>query len=190
MKIELVENNAGGLFISADGVKWFDATPVQDDSNFADDAAALSAGDTADWTLDTYELDAAPGELVAIWEAGKVTICGNCGTAAKIYLSKNAPTVKHMEAAFFAQRTNEDAQTEGCTPDEIMRSFDYTAEHRALYATGMEILQEWQYTVGKRSTLPAAPADNQIVVDSGYIATSPAYRLVTFSPRKPLTVKA
>lgn len=93
----------------------------------------------------------------------------------------NAPTVKQMEAAFFAQRTNEDAATEGRTPEQIMRDFDYTAEHKAIYDTGMEVLKEWKYAVGKRSTLPPTPADNQIVVDSGYIATSPAYRLVTFS---------
>lgn len=93
----------------------------------------------------------------------------------------SAPTVKQMEAAFFAQRTNEDADVEGCPPEQIMRDFDYTAEHEAIYAAGLEVLKDWRYTVGKRSTLPAAPADNQIVVDSGYIATSPAYRLVTFS---------
>ncbi len=102
-------------------------------------------------------------------------------TAAASAEPMTAPTVKQMEAAFFAQRTNEDAATEGCTPEQIMRDFDYTAEHKAIYDVGVAMLREWKYTVGKRSTLPPAPADNQIVVDSGYIAASPAYRLVTFS---------
>ena len=89
-------------------------------------------------------------------------------------------TQRQMEAAVFADGTRESAETEGCSPEQIMADFEYTPEHVALYAEGIEVLNGYTLKMSKRSRFPDQAGDNQIVVDSGYIATSPAYRLVTF----------
>ncbi len=86
-KIELYENNAGGLLVGA-GATWYDMTLVQDDSSFADDAAAFAAGETQDWTVDRYDgADVtARAELIAVWENGEIEIVSTPGSAARCYL--------------------------------------------------------------------------------------------------------
>ena len=89
-------------------------------------------------------------------------------------------TQHQMEAAVFTESTRDAARTEECTVTQLMADFEYTPEHKALYAEGVGVLANYTLHMSKRSRFPDQPGDNQIVTDSGYIATSPAYRLVTF----------
>lgn len=70
--INLYEDNAGNLYIGADAGPWWIVTGAADGS-FDDDATAIAAGDTADWTVE--RLDAEPGyPIVATWEDGALGI--------------------------------------------------------------------------------------------------------------------
>lgn len=86
MKINLIEDNAGGLFIGPDNGPWHDVTAVQCTSIFADDADALTQGETSDWTTDVYG-EQPLGDVVAVWENGKVTLAKTWGRAANEYLA-------------------------------------------------------------------------------------------------------
>ncbi len=89
--INLIEDNAGGLFIGTDNGPWYDMTQVQSDSTFGADAAALLAGETSDWTVDRYDEEPI-GELVGEWVDGALRIVmqpdgyTKAGIAARIYM--------------------------------------------------------------------------------------------------------
>jgi hypothetical protein len=104
--ITLYESNAGHLFIARDGDEtYYDMTDLQDVSSFDEDAAALAAGETADWTVDTYrsgEYDLRVGEpngarRVAEYksETGETTLDTNHlatpGHAGRRYLRLHSP---------------------------------------------------------------------------------------------------
>lgn len=94
-------------------------------------------------------------------------------------------TANEMYAAYAARRINEMARTEECSADEIIGTYagddQQYREDLAEYKLGQEILNNHKVTIHRSSasTIRPTPADNQIVVDAGYIATSPAYMLVT-----------
>lgn len=92
--IYLYEDNGGGLYLgpNRDG-KYYDVTMVQDKSSFADDAAAIAAGDDDDWTVEQYdEPDHPTTKLVATYSDGDVAWERNyagrviAGIAGSIYL--------------------------------------------------------------------------------------------------------
>ena len=86
--INLHEDNAGGLYLyqPSTGTVWAGLQNVRG-ASFAEDAAAIEAGDTADWNLDTYpasEIEDVP--CVASFHRGLVSDWANGGSAAKSYL--------------------------------------------------------------------------------------------------------
>lgn len=92
-------------------------------------------------------------------------------------------TTTAMEAAYFADQINGLAAIEECSPEQILAELDCTVEQYAEYEQGLTLLDGWDFTTSHRSTHRPTAYANQIVVDGGYIATSPAYRLVTFRRR-------
>lgn len=72
---------------------WWDVTPVQEQSSFADDAKAIAGGDAGDWTADYYtENDVSNplhNKIVATWDSGTVSIIDRYGRAAQSYLRKS-----------------------------------------------------------------------------------------------------
>lgn len=82
--IYLTEDNAGGLMVGNPIVGWWDVTEVQNESSFADDAAAIAAGDTKDWTVEHY--DDNDSDVVATYSNGIVSIESRYGQAAQFYL--------------------------------------------------------------------------------------------------------
>lgn len=84
--IYLTEDNAGGLMVGNPIVGWWDVTEVQNESSFADDAAAITSGDTKDWTVDHYESN--DSGVVATYLGGNISVQSRYGRAAQIYLRK------------------------------------------------------------------------------------------------------
>jgi hypothetical protein len=68
--VTLVENTAGRMFAGTEGGVWFDVS-LGEPGTFAEDAAAIAAGDTQDWTVDTYATRP-EGDEVAVWENGTI----------------------------------------------------------------------------------------------------------------------
>ena len=86
--VQLYEDNAGGLYLyhPRTGTVWAGLQNVQG-ASFSEDAAAIEAGETADWNLETYpdsELDGT--ELVATFHKGGVSDFGNARRSARAYL--------------------------------------------------------------------------------------------------------
>lgn len=84
MTIQLIEDNAGGLFIGSENGPWYEMTELQQETMFADDAEALAEGDAVNWTVDVYT-ERPMGDVVATWNDGTVKICGHFGRAANEY---------------------------------------------------------------------------------------------------------
>lgn len=89
MKINLIEDNAGGLFIGPDNGPWHDVTGVQHTGMFAEDAHVLAQGETSDWTTDVYN-ELPMGDVVAVWENGRVKLAQRWGRAANEYLANKS----------------------------------------------------------------------------------------------------
>lgn len=86
MKVNLYEDNAGGLLLGANK-SWYVMTPCQESSTFVDDAAAFALDDTRDWTVEHYVMPAPTNnELVAEYDNGAVRVLTSLGTAAATYL--------------------------------------------------------------------------------------------------------
>lgn len=84
--IYLTEDNAGGLMIGNPVVGWWDVTAVQSESSFASDAAAITDGETKDWTVEHYESNN-NNNIVAIFSGGHVSVVAqHIGIAAQMYL--------------------------------------------------------------------------------------------------------
>ena len=86
--VNLYEDNAGGLYLyqPSTGTVWAGLQNVQG-SSFGEDAAAIEAGETADWNLDTYPASEVEGtELVASFDKGGVSDFGNAQRSARAYL--------------------------------------------------------------------------------------------------------
>jgi hypothetical protein len=99
-------------------------------------------------------------------------------------------TIQEMHNAFFAHEVDLTARTEECSPEAWMRSISIDEEGRdvvvmlAQYQDGKRVLADWRPVIHRdRVTIFPDANENQIVVDAGYIATSPAWRLVSFVPR-------
>lgn len=99
-------------------------------------------------------------------------------------------TDKQMRDAFWAHSVDMDAKAQECTVEGWIRSLSMDEDGRdipvmmAEYSAGKEVLETWRPIVHrKRHTIYPDAGDNQIVVDAGYIATSRAWRLVSFVPR-------
>lgn len=88
-----------------------------------------------------------------------------------------------MKAAYFAKQTQQQAETEGCTPEQLMMSDEYREEDTERFYTGLTLLEQWRYTVGMRTTIYPSIGENQLVIDAGWLATSPAYAVATFVRR-------
>lgn len=87
-QVNLTEDNGGNLFLDKNTGTWFDVTPVQTDSSFFVDAAALLAGEEKYWAVDS-SANAPDGKVVAIF-AGNIThIIDQTGQAAQNYLRIN-----------------------------------------------------------------------------------------------------
>ena len=70
--VDLYEDSGGGLHLLRDGddVAYcnLDTLPVEDFlGGFQRDAAALAAGETEDWTLETVPADQVPGHVIAFY---------------------------------------------------------------------------------------------------------------------------
>lgn len=98
-------------------------------------------------------------------------------------------TVNQMVQAVAARHINNLAKTEDCVPEEMIRSLSYGPEHASKelmeYKEGAEILEHSTVVFhwSTRSTIKPTPADNQVVVDAGWIANSPAYILATVTEK-------
>lgn len=86
--VSLYEDNGGGLYLyMAHDDKVYAGLQHVVGSRFADDAAALAAGDTADWTLETYpvtEIRDLPE--VAQYADGHVAVIGMPGRSVEKYI--------------------------------------------------------------------------------------------------------
>lgn len=91
--IELYEDNAGGLTVwdPQRGHGWTGLQRAdEDEGTFAEHAHAMALGDDALWLMDPVQ--SPPGELVASWTDGVVTLArsmDDVGAAAARFLSPN-----------------------------------------------------------------------------------------------------
>ncbi len=87
--IDLIEDNAGGLYAGNEDVGWWvvGGCGVQ----FAEDAQCIASGDTDDWTIE-HVTDKPVGNLIAFWRHNEVymgaTFIGGAqpGSAGREYL--------------------------------------------------------------------------------------------------------
>ena len=97
-------------------------------------------------------------------------------------------TTSEMRDIAFSDQINRDARAQECTALELMQSYESTPADIARYQAGALLLARVEriiYHHSTRSTLqPLHVAENQIVVDAGHIATSPAYMLVTIEGKR------
>lgn len=85
--VYLTEDNAGGLMVGNPIVGWWDVTEVQAESSFVDDAAAITSGDTKEWTVENY--DENNNEVIATYSDGNISVQAHCGRAAQTHLRLN-----------------------------------------------------------------------------------------------------
>lgn len=88
--VQLIEDNAGGLFVGLESGPWYRA--IGDPGTFDDDAVAIVNGDTDAWTVEQFDKQP-QGELVGEWSEGALRVIINyysrqrkAGTAASIYM--------------------------------------------------------------------------------------------------------
>lgn len=111
-------------------------------------------------------------------------------------------TLAAMQAAWFAETVNDSHHNAPDAFPTIDRAitefvglqFDTAAEARSEYAHGKRILSEYACFMGSRTTIPfinGKPTDDKTenavawyLIDSGYIANTPAYRFIRFYHRK------
>ena len=87
--IDLLEDNAGGLYAGNSEAGWWlvGGLGIQ----FAEDAACIASGDTEDWTLE-HVTDQPDAKVIAFWQHGEVylgaTFIGGAqpGSAGREYL--------------------------------------------------------------------------------------------------------
>lgn len=91
-KVDLYEDNAGGLYLHLRGTgRAYSGFEHLDDATFAADAAALAAAEDGDWTMpvtDVADLEHPETRLVATWTAGTVELVASRGRAAARYLGE------------------------------------------------------------------------------------------------------
>ena len=72
--VQLIETNAGFLYIGTEDGPWFEA--IGDPGTFDDDATAIANGDTDDWTVERFD-EQPQGELVGEWSEGTLRVIVN-----------------------------------------------------------------------------------------------------------------
>ena len=94
MAVELVEDNAGGLYLGSEGWTWYRVDDAG--GNFDDDAVAYVKDDTGDWTVGSYN-ERPQGELIGEWVQGALHVVMSpssrepvAGTAGRRYMGLGA----------------------------------------------------------------------------------------------------
>lgn len=96
-------------------------------------------------------------------------------------------TNQQMKNAYLAYIISRDSKAEECTPESLIRSYWDNEADKVIsaYREGVDVLKDYRPVI-HRDRIPIYPEadENQIVIDAGYIATSPHWSLVSFVPRE------
>lgn len=93
--VELYEDNAGQLFLRYRNTVWAELELLDAPAAFADDAAALFADDTDDWTILSYPVE----EMQALLdEEHPIAVCERDGTVTVFALGNRPMPLKDYRA--------------------------------------------------------------------------------------------